>query len=61
MTTMYLKDLIGAYVCFFIIGAFELVLFIKILSGVHSVQIRNILILLVVYLAFAVASAQLKF
>ena len=58
---MYLQDLIGAYICFFVIGAFELVLFIKILSGTHSVQTRNILLLLVVSLVFAVASAQLKF
>lgn len=61
MTTVYLKELIGAYVCFFVIGAFELVMLIKIFSGKHSFQTRNILLLLVFSLVFAVASAQLMF
>jgi hypothetical protein len=61
MTSVYLKELIGAYVCFFIIGAFELVVLIKIFSGKHSVQTRNILLLLVISLVFAVGSAQLMF
>ncbi len=61
MSSVYLRDLIGAYVCFFVIGAFELVMFIKIFSGKHSAQTRNILLLLVFSLVFAVASAQLMF
>ena len=61
MSSVYLRDLIGAYCCFFVIGAFELVMFIKIFSGKHSAQTRNILLLLVFSLVFAVASAQLSF
>ncbi len=61
MSSVYLRDLIGAYCCFFVIGAFELVMFIKIFSGKHSAQTRNILLLLVFSLVFAVASAQLMF
>jgi hypothetical protein len=61
MSSVYLRDLIGAYCCFFVIGAFELVMFIKMFSGKHSAQTRNILLLLVFSLVFAVASAQLMF
>ena len=61
MSSVYLRDLIGAYFCFFVIGAFELVMFIKIFSGKHSAITRNILLLLVFSLVFAVASAQLMF
>ena len=61
MSSGSLKDLIGAYFCFIVVGAFELVLMIKMFSGKNSNFTTKILMLLVFALVFAIASAQLKY
>jgi hypothetical protein len=60
-TTLTLACLIVAYVCIFLIGVFELFMLIKIFSGKYAANTRNILLLLVISLIFAGASAQIKF
>lgn len=60
-TTLTLACLIVAYVCIFLTGVFELFMLIKIFSGKHAANTRNILLLLVISLIFAGASAQIKF